>query len=187
MARKPANASDTMVDSFDLAPRARPLLDVEKHDEDRRHDDQQSGQDEDDTCARDSEHEPGERRAHEDRDALDAARDGIRGGELARGSRASAGVSAAWAERNGVVTIAAATASAYTIHGAASRNTPTAAAPISVMRLRLVRQQNALAAVAVREQACEGCEQRGGDEPERGRSGRRPLCLRRRTRRRRRR
>ena len=80
---------------------------MDEKQEERRDDEEEGGDREDEPRAGDGEQHACERRAGEDGDALDAARDGVCGGELL-GVRARLGVSAACDDRNGVVAIVAA-------------------------------------------------------------------------------
>ena len=82
------------------------------------------------------------------------------------GLRASAGVSAACAERNGVVAIAAAIGERHRRPREPCRaNTPTAAAPMRTMRTSIGHEQDALAPITVGEHPGERRDERGRDEP----------------------
>ena len=133
IARKPASASDAIVDASSSRGRSAASTSDEQ-DEDRRDDDEPGGDGEDDSGARDGEQQPGERGAGEDGETLDRARHRVRSGQLGRRSRErrrERGLRRAERRRRDR------RGDREHVHdprGARRAKTPTAAAPTSTMR-----------------------------------------------------
>ena len=103
---------------------------------------------------------PGECRPGEDRDALDAARDRVRCGELVRCSSERGRQCRLRRAERCVRDRRARSESAYTSHGSASSEHAHAAAATSTIRVRFVIEQDALARIAVAEHPGERSDER---------------------------